>query len=68
LFNKLERIQEGLQDIYRQNISLQDQVLNIYQDIKEYKLAIIKPADIYEGICAELRNTIGIKIRLEQVH
>jgi hypothetical protein len=24
LFNKLERIQEGLQDIYRQNISLRD--------------------------------------------
>jgi hypothetical protein len=30
LFNKLERIQKGLQDIYQQNISLRDQILNAY--------------------------------------
>jgi hypothetical protein len=67
LFNKLERIQEGLQDIYRQNISLQDQVFNAYQDVKECKLTIIKPTDIYKNVCVELRNTVGTEMRLEQI-
>lgn len=66
LFNKLQLIQRGLAETYQQDVSLRDQVIAACRDIPECELCLFKPAPTYEGVCNDLRSSIGTKIRTQE--
>jgi hypothetical protein len=46
---------------------MQDQVLNIYQGVSEYKLVFFKPIVIYQGVYINLRSAISTKTRFSEI-
>jgi hypothetical protein len=46
---------------------MQDQVLNIYQGVSEYKLIFFKPTVIYQGVYIDLRSTISIETCFSEI-
>ncbi|RKF75599.1 integrase and RNaseH domain-containing protein [Golovinomyces cichoracearum] len=56
LFDNLLNLQRGLSVVYQEGHSLRDQILNACQGIPECKMALMKPAPTYEGVCADLRS------------
>jgi hypothetical protein len=62
MFDKLEKIQRGLTQVYQTEYSLRDQVISACRSVSECSLALYKPAPTYEGICAELRSAIGTAV------
>jgi len=59
LFDKLEKIQQGLSEGYQMEFSIRDQVISACRGIEECNLALYKPASTFEGVCAELRSAIA---------
>jgi hypothetical protein len=58
LFDKLVKIQQGLSMVYQEEHSLRDQIINACKGVPDCKLALQKPADTFEGLCADLRTAI----------
>ena len=67
LFDRLQVVQRGLSESYQEDLSLRDQVINACQGIKECRLALYNPADTYEGVCAQLRSSIGTAQREAEI-
>ena len=63
VFNKLQKIQRGLSTDYQTENSLRDQVINACRGVPECSLALYKPSDSFEGVCAELRSAVGTAVR-----
>jgi hypothetical protein len=61
MLDRLHKIQRGLQEVYQLDYSIRDQVLSACQGVSEYKLALFKPAVIYQGVYADLRSAISTK-------
>jgi len=55
---KLHTVQQGLSIQYQNENSLQNQVLNIYQGIEKYNLALFKSAPIFKRLYIDLRTVI----------
>ena len=66
MFDKLQKIQRGLTQVYQTEYSLRDQVISACRGVPECSLALYKPASTYEGICAELRSAIGTAVRARE--
>ena len=63
LLDTLQKIQRGLSVVYQAEYSLREQVINACRGIAECNLALFNPADTYEGVCAQLRSSIGTAMR-----
>ncbi|CCU76925.1 integrase and RNaseH domain-containing protein [Blumeria hordei DH14] len=63
IFDKLQIVQRGLTETYQTEYSLHDQVINAYRGVEECNLALYNPANIYEGVCAQLRSAVGTAAR-----
>ena len=59
LFDSLRTTQRGLSIEYQHKHNLRDQVINACQGIPECRAALFRTSPTFEGICAELRSTIG---------
>lgn len=59
MLDKLQLLQRALPEIYPSEDNLREAVVNACRGIDECKLALHKPADTYEGLCADLRGAIG---------
>ncbi|KAI1006957.1 hypothetical protein K3495_g1266 [Podosphaera aphanis] len=67
MLDKLNKLQPGLSSSYRNEDVLRDQVLVACRGIPECSYSLFKPADSYEGVCADMRNAISTKAD-EQKH
>jgi len=67
LFDKLQILQRGLTEFYQTDYScsLRDQVISACQGVKECEMCLFKPADTFEGVCSELRSSIGTALMSE---
>jgi hypothetical protein len=63
MIDKLQKVQRGLTKEYHHEYNLRDQVINACRGVKECNLALYKPANTFEGVCAELRSAIGTAVR-----
>jgi hypothetical protein len=61
--DKLQKVQRGLTKEYQYEHNLRDQVINACRGVEECNLALYKPANTFEGVCAELRSAIGTAVR-----
>ena len=59
LFNRLQKIQQGLTEFCQTDLSLKDQVINACQGVPECSFALYQPADTYKGVCAQLQSAIS---------
>lgn len=59
LLYKLQLIQRSLSEIYKQDVSLHDQVIAACRDIAGCESFFYKPAKIYEGVYNNFRSFIG---------
>jgi hypothetical protein len=66
LFDKLQKIQRGLTKSYQNDNSLRDQVISACRGVPECNMALYKPANTFEGVCAELRSAIGTAMRTQE--
>ena len=66
LFDKLQKIQRGLTETYQNENSLRDQVISACRGVPKCNLALYKPADTFEGVCAELRSAVGTAMRTQE--
>ena len=66
LFDKLQTIQRGLSIDYQAENSLRDQVISACRGVPECSLALYKPANTFEGVCAELRSAVGTAVRARE--
>ena len=66
LFDQLQKVQRGLSMNYQGQNILRDQVINACRGVDECNLALYKPADTYEKICAELRSSVGTAMRTRE--
>ena len=67
LFDKLQILQRGLTEFYQTDYSLRDQVISACQGVKECEMCLFKPADTFEGVCSELRSSIGTAMRSREI-
>ena len=67
LFDKLQKVQQGLSAEYQTKYSLRDQVISACRGVEECNLALHKPATTFEGVCAELRSAIGTATRSREL-
>ena len=67
LFDRLQTIQRGLSESYQEDFSLRDQVISACRGVEECNLALFNPASTYEGVCAQLRSSIGTALRSREV-
>jgi hypothetical protein len=63
MVDKLQKIQRGLSKEYQYEHNLRDQVISACRGVEECNLALYKPANTFEGVCAELRSAIGTAMR-----
>ena len=63
MIDKLQKVQQGLTKEYHHEHNLRDQVINACRGVEECNLALYKPANTFEGVCAELRSAIGTAVR-----
>jgi hypothetical protein len=63
MVDKLQNIQRGLSREYQYEHNLRDQVISACRGVEECNLALYKPANTFEGVCAELRSAIGTAMR-----
>ncbi|KAH6667382.1 hypothetical protein B0J14DRAFT_642344 [Halenospora varia] len=66
LFDKLRTVQRGLSADYQTENSLRDQVISACRGVPECSLALYKPSDTFEGVCAELRSAVGTAMRTRE--
>ena len=66
LFDTLQKVQRGLSAPYQTDRSIRDQVLSACRYVPECNLALYQPADTYEAVCAQLRNSIGTAMRSQE--
>jgi hypothetical protein len=66
LFDQLQKIQRGLSAEYQREYSLRDQVISACRGVEEYSFALYKPANTFEGVCAELRSAVGTAVRARE--
>ncbi len=63
MVDKLQKIQRGLSKEYQYEHNLRDQIISACRGVEECNLALYKPANTFEGVCAELRSAIGTAVR-----
>ncbi|KAI1000128.1 hypothetical protein K3495_g8071 [Podosphaera aphanis] len=59
VIDELQGIQQGLSPEYQRENNLRDQLLNARRGIKECNTALFNPARSFEGLCSQLRSSIG---------
>lgn len=59
LFDTLLKMQRGLNILCQEDNNLRDEALNACQGIPECKMAFMKPAPTFEGVCEDLRSAIN---------
>ncbi|XMA09892.1 hypothetical protein WAI453_002683 [Rhynchosporium graminicola] len=57
----LQKCQRGLTKEYQYEHNLRDQVIAACRGVPECELALFNPASTFEGVCAQLRASIGTK-------
>jgi hypothetical protein len=67
LFDRLQTIQRDLSESYQEDFSLRDQVISACRGVEECNLALFNPANTYEGVCAQLRSSVGTALRSREV-
>jgi hypothetical protein len=67
LFDRLQTIQRSLFESYQEDFSLRDQVISTYRGVEECNLALFNSASTYEGVCTQLRSSVGIALRSREV-
>src|SRR3982074_1962442 len=63
MIDKLQKVQRGLTKEYHHEHNLRDQIISACRGVEECNLALCKPANTFEGVCAELRSAIGTAVR-----
>ncbi|KAI0996916.1 hypothetical protein K3495_g11267, partial [Podosphaera aphanis] len=56
---QLRKVQLGLPDRFRGDLSLRDAMIDAVRDIRECSLACYKPAATFEALCADIRASIA---------
>ncbi|KIM93290.1 hypothetical protein OIDMADRAFT_71369, partial [Oidiodendron maius Zn] len=63
LFDKLQKIQRGMSEVYQTEHNLRDMIINACRGVEECELALYKPANTFEGVCSELQSAVGTAMR-----
>ncbi|RKF62672.1 integrase and RNaseH domain-containing protein [Erysiphe neolycopersici] len=65
LFDNLRKIQQCLPNVYHSDLTLRDQIINACESVPECEKALFRPAPTSEGVCADLRNAVRLKVNHE---
>jgi len=63
LFIHLRLVQQGLSPEYHTENALRDRIINACVGVPECKPALFRTASTLEGVCSDLRSTVGTEIR-----